>query len=113
MFLQIFKSLEYVCLWSEGDESLPSLKIGIKEDELSLAFLTAVVVLINACEVEQLQSIPQSLSEAFLRILKQIRVRVSDQEVIKGARKCNEEGRLYKSNIAVSNLAESIFRLSI
>ena len=110
MFLQIFKSLEYVCLWSEGDESLPSLKIGIKEDELSLAFLSATVVLINACEVE---SIPQSLSEAFLRILKQIRVRVSDQEVIKGARKCNEEGRLYKSNIAVSNLAESIFRLSI
>ncbi|RZB55417.1 uncharacterized protein LOC114391401 [Glycine soja] len=113
VFLQIFKSLEYVCLWSEGDESLPSLKIGIKEDELSLAFLTAVVVLINACEVEQLQSIPQSLSEAFLRILKEIRVRVSGQEVIRGARKCNKEGRLYKSNIAVSNLAECVFRLSI
>lgn len=110
MFLHIFNGLECARLWSECDESLHSLKIGIKEDELSLAFLSATVVLINACEVE---SIPQSLSEAFLRILKEIRVRVSGQEVIRGARKCNKEGRLYKSNIAVSNLAESIFRLSI
>ncbi|KAL5149437.1 Bifunctional lysine-specific demethylase and histidyl-hydroxylase NO66 [Glycine soja] len=77
VFLHIFNGLECARLWSECDESLHSLKIGIKEDELSLAFLSATVVLINACEVE---SIPQSLSEAFLRILKQIRVRVSDQE---------------------------------
>ncbi|TKY54502.1 Bifunctional lysine-specific demethylase and histidyl-hydroxylase NO66 [Spatholobus suberectus] len=112
-FLQIFKGLESVSLWSEGDESLHPLKIGIKEDEPSVAFLTATVVLINACEVEQLQSIPQSLSGAFLSVLKEIRARVSDQEVIKGARKCNEEGHLCKSNVAVSNLAESIFRLSI
>lgn len=115
MFLQIFKGLEFVCLWSdyERNGSVHSLKIGIKEDELSLAFFAATVVLINACEVEQLQNIPQSISEAFLRILKEIRVRISDQEVIEGAWKCNEEGHLCKSNIAVSNLAESIFRLSI
>ncbi|XP_020230222.1 uncharacterized protein LOC109811006 [Cajanus cajan] len=115
VFLQIFKGLEFVCLWSdsEGDQSPHSLKIGIKEDELSLAFLTATVVLINACEVDQLQNVPPSLSEAFLNVLRDIRARVSEEEVIKGARKCNEEGRFCKSNIAVSNLAEGIFRLSI
>jgi len=113
VFLQIFEGFECVCLWSEGDGSFHSLKIGIREDKLSLVFLTATVALINACEVEQLQDIPESLSEAFLRILKQIRVRVSDQEVIKGAGKWNEEGRLCKSSITVSNLAECIFRLSI
>ncbi|CAJ1941713.1 unnamed protein product [Sphenostylis stenocarpa] len=113
VFLQIFKGLEYVCLWSEGDGSFRSLKIGFKEDKLSLVFLTATVVLINACEVEQLRSIPQSLSEAFLRILKQIRVRVSDQEVIKSAGKWSEEGHFCKSSVAVRNLAECIFRLSI
>ncbi|ESW26670.1 hypothetical protein PHAVU_003G138500 [Phaseolus vulgaris] len=113
VFLQIFKGFECVCLWSEGDGSFRSLKIGITEDKLSLVFLTATVALINACEAEQLQGIPQSLSESFLGILKQIRVRVSDQEVIKGAGKWNEEGQLCKSSITVSNLAECIFRLSI
>ncbi|KAL2338706.1 hypothetical protein Fmac_013152 [Flemingia macrophylla] len=115
VFLQIFKGLECVCLWSDsdGNESPHSLKIGIEEDELSLALLAATVVLINACEVEQLQNIPTGLSEAFMNLLKMIRARVCEEEVIKGARKCNEEGHLCKSNIAVSNLAESIFRLSI
>ncbi|KAK7265355.1 hypothetical protein RJT34_32974 [Clitoria ternatea] len=113
VFLQIFKGLECVCLWSEGNESFHSLKIGIKGDELAVAFLTATIVLMNACEVEQLQNIPTNLSEEFLNILKETWAKVSDHGVIEGARKSNEEGHLCKSSIAVSNLAESIFRLSI
>ncbi|XP_027332041.1 uncharacterized protein LOC113847255 isoform X2 [Abrus precatorius] len=113
VFLQIFKGLKCVCLWSEGNESHHSLKIGIKEDELSVAFLTATIILINACEIEQLQNIPTRRSHVFLSLLKEIRVKVSDPEVVESARKCNEEGGLCKSNIAVSNLSESIFRLSI
>ncbi|XP_061361743.1 uncharacterized protein LOC133305516 [Gastrolobium bilobum] len=113
VFLHIFKCLKSVCLWTEGDESFHSLKIGIKEDELSLAFLSATVILINACEVEQLQNIPSSLSEAFLSLLKEIRAHVSDHGVVKGAMKSNQGGHICKSNIGVCNLAESIFRLSI
>ncbi|KAK7329713.1 hypothetical protein VNO77_23888 [Canavalia gladiata] len=113
VFLQIFKGLKCVCFWSEGNENLHSLKIGIEEDELSIAFLTATVILINACEIEQLQNIPTSLSEAFLSLLKEIKAKVNDHEVTKHARKSNEEGHFCRSNIAVSNLAESIFRLSI
>ncbi|KAJ1433417.1 JmjC domain [Sesbania bispinosa] len=113
VFLQIFKRVKSVCLWSKGNESFHSLKIGIREDELSVAFLNATVVLINACDVEQLQNIPRSLSEPFMSLLKEIRANVSDHLVIRRAMKSDEEGHLCKSNIGVNNLAESIFRLSI
>ncbi|XP_057419522.1 uncharacterized protein LOC130713746 [Lotus japonicus] len=113
VFLQIFTGVKSVCLWSEGDESFHSFKIGIREDELSVVILSATVVLINACEVEQLKNVPRSLSEPVLCLFKEIRARVSDRVVDGDAEKSGEEGRLYKSNIGVSNLAESIFRLSI
>lgn len=113
MFLQIFKCVESVCLWSEGNESFHSLKIAIRGDELSVAFLSATIVLINACDVEQLQSIPRRLSETFVSLLKEIKAEASQHVVIGGAVKSNEEADLCKSNIGVSNLAESIFRLSI
>ncbi|MED6216495.1 hypothetical protein PIB30_008190 [Stylosanthes scabra] len=112
VFLQIFKCVESVSLWSEGNQSFGSLKIGIKEDEVSAGFVSATVILINSCEVERLQSIPRSLSEAFLRLLKGLWTKVSDQVVLKAAVKYNEGGYLCKSNIGVSNLAEAIFRLS-
>lgn len=113
VFLQIFKGLKSISLCSEGNQSFYSLKIGIRKHELSVAFLSATVILINACEVEQLQNIPISLSQPFLNLLKQIWVKVSDYVVNKGAVKLDEEGHLYKSNIGVSNLAECIFRLSM
>ncbi|KAK2412483.1 hypothetical protein QL285_047671 [Trifolium repens] len=113
VFVQIFKRVESVCLWSEGNESFHSLKIGIREDELSVALLSALIVLINACDLEQLRDIPTSLSEASLNLLKVIRANASHHLVIRGAVESNEEGHLCKSNIGVSDLAESIFRLSI
>ena len=113
VFLQIFKCVESVSLWYEGNGSFRSLKIGIKGDGLSLAFLSATVILVNACEVEQLQNIPRSLSEAFLRLLKEIWAKASDHVVMNAAMKSNEGADLCKSNIGVSNLAESIFRLSV
>lgn len=70
VFLQLFKHVQSVCLLSEGNQSFHSLKIGIREDELSGALLSAIVVLINACNVEQLHNIPESVSEAFLSLLK-------------------------------------------
>lgn len=113
LFLQIFKRVESVCLWSEGKESFSSLKIGIRDDDLSVAFLSSIVVLINACDFEQLLSIPRGLSEPILGLLKEIRAKVSVRVATRGAVKSNEVGHLCKSNIRVSNLAESIFRLSI
>ncbi|GAU34760.1 hypothetical protein TSUD_205640 [Trifolium subterraneum] len=113
VFLQIFKHVESVCFWSEGNESFHSLKIGIREDELSVALLSAIIVLLNACDLEQLHDIPTSLSEASLNLLKVIRANASHHLVTRGAMKSNEEGHLCKSNIGVSDLAESIFRLSI
>ncbi|CAK8564066.1 unnamed protein product [Lathyrus sativus] len=111
--LQIFKRLESVCLWSEGNESFHSLKIGFREDELSMALLNAITVLINACDLKQLHNIPKSLSEAILSRLKEIRANATHNLLIKGAVKSNDEVRVCKSRIGVSVLAESIFRLSI
>lgn len=105
--------MESVCLWSERNESFHSLQIGIREDELSVALLSAIIVLLNACDLEQLHNIPISLCDAFLSILKQIRANACRHLVIRGAVKSDEEGQLCKSNIGVSDLAESIFRLSV
>lgn len=105
--------MQSVCLLSEGNQSFHSLKIGIREDELSGALLSAIVVLINACNVEQLHNIPESVSEAFLSLLKEIRANATHHLVIRGDVKSNVEGRVCKSNVGVSDLAESIFRLSI
>ncbi|CAL0325541.1 unnamed protein product [Lupinus luteus] len=113
VFLQIFTCLKSVSLWSEGNLCFYSLKIGIMEDELLVAILSATIILINACEVERLQNIPASLSQAFLGLLKQIWSNVSDNVITRGAIRSNEQGHLCKSNIGVSNLAESIFRLSM
>ncbi|KAF7806709.1 Bifunctional lysine-specific demethylase and histidyl-hydroxylase NO66 [Senna tora] len=113
VFLQIPKFSTSVSLWSEGNGSLHGLKIQIKENEVSVAFLSATIILINACDVEQLQKIPKSISEAFLTYLKDLWEKVSDQMAVKGGIKYKEDGHYFKSNIGVSNLAESIFRLSI
>lgn len=113
VFLQIFKRLESVCLWCEGNERFHSLKIGFREDELSMALLSAITVLINACDLKQLHNIPKSLSEAILRLLKEIKANASHDLLIKGTRKSNDEVRVSKSHIGVSDLSESIFRLSI
>ncbi|CAI8611071.1 unnamed protein product [Vicia faba] len=113
VFLQIFKRLESVCLWSDRNESFQSLKIGFREDELSMALLSAITVLINACDLKQLHNIPKSLSEAILSLLKEIRANASHNLLIKGAVKSNDEVHVCKSHIGVSDLAESIFRVSI
>lgn len=112
VILQIPKFSKSVSVWSDGDGSLHCLKLG-KEHELSVAFLSATVILINACDVEQLQSIPVGLSEALLTLLKELWAKVRDQMAVKGDIKSNEGRHYFKSHIGVGNLAESIFRLSV
>ncbi|KAK4257767.1 hypothetical protein QN277_007312 [Acacia crassicarpa] len=113
-FIQIPKFSNSVSLWSEGNGSVHCLKIGMGEHhELSVAFLSATITLINACDAEQLQKVPVSLLEAFFTLLKELWSKVSHQRAVKGAIKVNEDGHYCKSNIGVNNLAEAIFRVSI
>ncbi|KAI9083025.1 hypothetical protein K1719_035040 [Acacia pycnantha] len=81
--------------------------------ELSVAFLSAPIILINACDAQQLQNVPVSLLESFLTLLKELWAKVSHQRAVKGAIEVNEDGHYCKSNIGVNSLAEAIFRISI
>lgn len=113
VFLQIPEFSTSVSLWSECNESFHYLKIQIEEHEISVAVLSATIILINACDVEQLKNVPISISEAPLSRLKELWTKVSHQVAVKGVVKFNGCGHYCKSSIGVSNLAESIFRLSI
>lgn len=81
--------------------------------ELSMAFLSATIILINACDAEQLHNVPVSLSEASLTLLKELWAKVRHQKEVKDAIKVNEDGHHCKSSVGVNNLAEAIFRISI
>lgn len=98
---------------SVDDGSVSCLQIGFEEDELPVLLLTASVILINSCNMVQLEKIPRNLSEDFLAFLKKLWAKVYNQMLLVNIRKSSRETHLYVSNIRVSNLAENIFRLSI
>ncbi|KAJ7955871.1 Lysine-specific demethylase NO66 [Quillaja saponaria] len=113
VFLQIPKFSNSVSLCSEGNRSVTCLKIKIEEDELPVSVLNAAIILINASVIKKLQTIPQNLSEVFLTILKELWEKVREQMVLGNNSMKSNEGNFGKSNIRVSDLAESLFRLSI
>ncbi|XP_048141821.1 uncharacterized protein LOC115731091 [Rhodamnia argentea] len=80
-----------------------------KEHELPLSLLDAVIVLVNSCNVKQLERVPSDLSESFLFLLKELWIKLHPR--MYNSLVCSQQKDLL-SNMTVNDLAESIFRLS-
>jgi hypothetical protein len=102
-----------VSICSVDDGSITCCKIGIEEDEFPVVLLTASIILINSCNIEQLEKLPRNLSETFLASLKKLWAEVHNEMLLANPMKSSQEAHIYISNIRINNLAESIFRLSI
>lgn len=102
-----------VSICSVDDGSVACCKIRIGEDEFPVLLLTASIILINSCSIEQLEMIPRSLSETFLAFLKKLWAEVHNEMLLANTMKSSQEANIYISDIRINILAESIFRLSI
>lgn len=81
-----------------------------KEHELPVSLLYAVTVLVNSCNVTQLERVPSELSKSFLFLLKELWTKLHSR--MYNSLVCSQQKDLL-SNMRVNDLAESIFRLSI
>ncbi|XP_039167285.1 uncharacterized protein LOC104441291 isoform X2 [Eucalyptus grandis] len=81
-----------------------------KEHELSVSLLDAVIVLVNSCNIKQLERVPSELSESFFFLLKELWTKLHPR--MYNSTVCSQQKDLL-SNMRVNDLAESIFRLSI
>lgn len=81
-----------------------------KEHELSVSLLDAVIVLVNSCNIKQLERVPSELSESFFFLLKELWTKLHPR--MYNSMVCSQQKDLL-SNMRVNDLAESIFRLSI
>lgn len=82
-----------------------------KEHELPVSLLDAVIVLVNSCNIKQLERVPSEVSESFLFRLKELWSKLHPRTY--NSLVCSQQKDLYISNLRVNDLAESIFRLSI
>ncbi|GMH13598.1 hypothetical protein Nepgr_015439 [Nepenthes gracilis] len=113
-FLQVLKSSgSSSSLCTVDNRGAACLGVELREDELLLLLLNALVTLINSCSIEQQDKIPRKLIVTSLVHLKQLWPEVREQmlagnimTVCQGKHKC-------LSNLTANNLAESIFRLSM
>ncbi|GAB2267389.1 hypothetical protein Dimus_002374 [Dionaea muscipula] len=80
------------------------------EDELLLLLLNAAVTLVNSCSIEHLEEIPKKLMELFVVQLKQLWTEVRAKVI---AREASQRRHRFLSNLTASNVAESLFRLSM
>ncbi|PQQ12936.1 uncharacterized protein Pyn_35341 [Prunus yedoensis var. nudiflora] len=94
-------------------EGITSLNIGFEEDELPVLLLNAAIILINTCNIEQLENIPTNLSQAFFAFLRNLWAKVRNEMLLKNPLESKQGENLYISNIRISHMAESLFRLSI
>ncbi|XP_044471379.1 uncharacterized protein LOC123200301 isoform X3 [Mangifera indica] len=102
-----------VSLYTGENGDITSLRIGFKEDAVSVVHLEATLILINACNIEQLEKIPRRLSECFLVFLKELWLKVRYQMLFSNIIRSTEERHFCVSNITVNTLAESTFRLAL
>ncbi|KAF5748651.1 hypothetical protein HS088_TW04G00609 [Tripterygium wilfordii] len=112
-FLQAPISLMLVSLCIEDHGTVTNFRIGYREDELSILLLEAAIILINACIIEKLENIPRKLYDCFLVFLKELWAKVHNQMLLGNTLKHSLDGGFHLSDIRASNLAESIFRLSV
>ncbi|CAL2225728.1 unnamed protein product [Prunus armeniaca] len=115
-FLQVHKSSMIsvsLCSVSVYSEGITSLNIGFEEDELPVLLLNAAIILINTCNIEQLENIPTNLSQAFFAFMRNLWAKVRNEMLLKNPLESAQGENLYISNIRISHMAESLFRLSI
>ncbi|KAM0985767.1 hypothetical protein ACFX13_013230 [Malus domestica] len=115
-FLQVHKSLENsvsFCSVSVDSGGVIAPKIGFKGDELPVLLLSAAVLLINTCKIEQLENIPTNLSHVFFAFMRNLWVKVRNEMVFESQLESTQGGHLHISNIRISDIAETLFRLSI
>ncbi|KAL3742543.1 hypothetical protein ACJRO7_017933 [Eucalyptus globulus] len=91
-------------------QTLMSHITAAKEHELPVSLLDAVIVLVNSCNIKQLERVPSELSESFLFLLKELWTKLHPR--MYNSMVCSQQKDL-SSNTRVNDLAESIFRLSI
>ncbi|KAK8642963.1 hypothetical protein V6N13_012284 [Hibiscus sabdariffa] len=112
-FLEVQRSSMLISLTTGDDVNIASLRIVFPKGKLPVLLLNAAIILINTCNIEQLRKIPSKLSECFSACLKEV-WREAHKKMLNGEILGAGQGmNLYFSNITISNLAESIFRLSI
>lgn len=102
-------TMKLVSLCSREDGNSNYLRIGFIKDKRQLLVLEAVTTLINTCSLEFLEKIPGELSMTFLCFLKDLWFKIQDSlfEIN------NQEQRYLCNNRKVSDLTETIFRLSM
>ncbi|XP_022718179.1 uncharacterized protein LOC111276700 isoform X2 [Durio zibethinus] len=112
-FLQVRRSSILISLGTGDDVNIASLRIVFQRGELPVLLLSAAIILINTCNIEQLRKIPSKLSECFSVFLKEV-WKEAHKQMLKGNILGPGQGMsLYFSSVTINNLAESIFRLSI
>ncbi|GLU10401.1 hypothetical protein SLE2022_272100 [Rubroshorea leprosula] len=112
-FLQVSRSSFPGFLCTRDHGNISSLKLGIKDDELTILLHDVVVDLINTCNIRQLENIPKDISEDLFLFLRKLWSKVHNQMLNEDVLECCQLKNFYLSNITINSLAESIFRLSI
>ncbi|KAL1100980.1 hypothetical protein V6Z11_D05G266400 [Gossypium hirsutum] len=112
-FLEVQGSSTLISLSTGDDVNIASLRIGFQKGELPVLLLNAAIILINTCNIEQLRKIPSKLSECFSVSLKEVWREAHKKMINSDILGAGQGMNLYFSNITISDLAESIFRLSI
>lgn len=87
--------------------------MGTKDDELVILLLDVTVLLVNTCDIRQLEKIPGELSSNLFVFLKKIWAEVHNQMLKGNVEECSRQRNFCSSNISLTSLAESIFRLSM
>ena len=95
----------------KGSDICP--RIGVKEDDLLVLLLDAVITLINTYDIDRLEKMPRKLSETFSVCLKELWAKVHNQMFLRNTLKFGQDEHANLSSIRTNDMAESIFRLSI
>lgn len=85
----------------------------IIDNELLVVLLDAVITLINACSLDQLENIPQEMASCFLIHLREFWVSIRDSTLSSKSTKCYQERWRQLRHFEAVEVAESLFRLSI
>ncbi|PRQ37063.1 putative [histone H3]-lysine-36 demethylase [Rosa chinensis] len=102
-----------VCSASGDSKDVNSVSVGFKMDEVSVLILNAAIILINTCDIEQLEQIPRHLSQSFFAFMRNLWANVRNAMSLASPLDSTLGGDLHISNIRVGHVAESLFRLSI
>ncbi|CAN1342689.1 Ferrochelatase-2, chloroplastic [Linum perenne] len=109
--LQLHVSSSAVSLLSKGRARRKS-RIALKEDRYAVSLLHAVITLVNASKVEELDKIRAKDVQKFLAYLRNLWVEVHNQ-VLHGINSISGRDLSCANNIGVNGLAHSIFKISI